>query len=33
MTFLIEPNSLAAGLGNGHDAESALSMTRELSPQ
>ena len=33
MTFLIEPNSLAAGLGNGHDTESALSMTRELSPQ
>ena len=33
MTFLIEPNSLAAGLGNGHDSESALSMTRELSPQ
>ena len=33
MTFLIEPNSLAAGLGNGHDTDSALSMTRELSPQ
>src|ERR1700704_7186831 len=33
MTFLIEPNSLVAGLGNGHDTESALSMTRELSPQ
>jgi CRP-like cAMP-binding protein len=33
MTFLIEPNSLASGLGNGHDTESALSMTRELSPQ
>ena len=33
MTFLIEPNSLAAGIGNGHDTESALSMTRELSPQ
>src|ERR1700694_4541067 len=32
MTFLIEPNSLATGLGNGHDSESALSM-RELSPQ
>lgn len=31
MTFLIEPNSLAAGLGNGHDTDSALSMTRELS--
>ena len=33
MTFLIEPNSLAAGLGNGHHSDSALSMTRELSPQ
>lgn len=33
MTFLIEPNSLAAGLGNGHDTESASSMTRELFPQ
>src|ERR1700704_5588405 len=33
MTFLIEPDSLVAGLGNGHDTESALSMTRELSPQ
>jgi CRP/FNR family transcriptional regulator len=33
MTFLIEPNSLTAGLGNGHDTDSALSMTRELSPQ
>jgi CRP-like cAMP-binding protein len=33
MTFLIEPNSLAAGLGNGHDTDSTLSMTRELSPQ
>ncbi|MDQ6871285.1 MAG: Crp/Fnr family transcriptional regulator [Gemmatimonadota bacterium] len=33
MTFLIEPNSLAAGLGNGHDTESTLSMTRELSAQ
>src|SRR6202049_244654 len=33
MTFLIKPNSLAAGLGNGHDNDSALSMTRELSPQ
>jgi len=33
MTFLIEPNSLAIGLGNGHDTESAISMTRELSPQ
>jgi CRP/FNR family transcriptional regulator len=33
MTFLIEPTSLAAGLGNGHDTDSALSMTRELSPQ
>jgi hypothetical protein len=33
MTFLIEPNSLAAGLGNGHDTDSALPMTRELSPQ
>jgi CRP-like cAMP-binding protein len=33
MTFLIEPNSLAAGLGNGHDTDSVLSMTRELSPQ
>jgi len=33
MTFLIEPNSLAAGLGNGHDSDSALSMARELSPQ
>jgi CRP-like cAMP-binding protein len=33
MTFLIEPNSLAAGFGNGHDTESALSMTRELSAQ
>ncbi len=33
MTFLIEPNSLAAGLGNGHDTDSPLSMTRELSPQ
>jgi CRP-like cAMP-binding protein len=33
MTFLIEPNSLAAGLGNGHDTDSALSMTRELSAQ
>lgn len=33
MTFLIEPNSLAAGLGNGHDTDSAPSMTRELSPQ
>jgi CRP-like cAMP-binding protein len=33
MTFLIEPNSLAAGLGNGHETDSALSMTRELSPQ
>jgi len=31
MTFLIEPNSLAASLGNGHDKESALSRTRELS--
>lgn len=31
MTFLIEPRSLAASLGNGHDKESALSMTRELS--
>jgi len=33
MTFLIEPNSLTAGLGNGHDNDSALSMTSELSPQ
>jgi CRP-like cAMP-binding protein len=33
MTFLIEPNSLVAGLGNGHDTGSALSMTRELSAQ
>jgi CRP-like cAMP-binding protein len=33
MTFLIEPNSLAAGLGNGHDTDSTLSMPRELSPQ
>jgi CRP/FNR family transcriptional regulator len=33
MTFLIEPTSLAAGLGNGHDTDSALSVTRELSPQ
>jgi CRP-like cAMP-binding protein len=33
MTFLIEPNSLAAGLGNGHDTDSTLPMTRELSPQ
>jgi CRP-like cAMP-binding protein len=33
MTFLIEPNSLVAGLGNGHDTDAALSMTRELSPQ
>jgi CRP-like cAMP-binding protein len=33
MTFLIKPNSLAAGLGNGHDTDSALPMTRELSPQ
>jgi len=33
MTFLIEPNSLAAGLGNGHHTDSALSTTRELSPQ
>src|SRR6202162_4469925 len=32
MTFLIEPNSLAAGLGNGHDTDSALSI-RALSPQ
>jgi len=31
MTFLIEPNSLLASLGNGHDKESALSITRELS--
>ena len=33
MTFLIEPNSLAAGLGNGHDTDSALSMTREVAAQ
>jgi CRP-like cAMP-binding protein len=32
MTFLIEPSSLAGGLGNGHDTESAISITRELSP-
>src|SRR6202171_3648533 len=32
MTFLIEPNSLAAGLGNGHDSDSTLSMNG-LSPQ
>jgi CRP-like cAMP-binding protein len=33
MTFLIEPKTLAAGLGNGHDTDSGLSLTRELSPQ
>src|ERR1700682_595595 len=32
MEFLIEPNSLAAGLGNGHDSDSTLSMNG-LSPQ
>src|SRR6478752_1766175 len=31
MTFLIEPDSLASGLGNGHEKESSLSMARELS--
>jgi CRP-like cAMP-binding protein len=31
MTFLIEPSSLAAGVGNGHDIESPLSIARELS--
>jgi CRP-like cAMP-binding protein len=32
MTFLIEPGSLCANLGNGHDTEAAISITRELSP-
>jgi CRP-like cAMP-binding protein len=31
MTFLIEPNSLGLALGNGHDNDSMLSVTRELS--
>jgi CRP-like cAMP-binding protein len=31
MTFLIEPNSLGLALGNGHDNESMLSVTREIS--
>ncbi len=31
MTFLIEPHSLAASLGNGHEKEPSLSIARELS--
>src|SRR3954465_862097 len=31
MTFLIEPSSLAVGLGNGHDSDAPLAVTRELS--
>jgi CRP/FNR family transcriptional regulator, cyclic AMP receptor protein len=32
MTFLIEPRSLTAGFGNGHDNDAAMPVTRELSP-
>jgi CRP-like cAMP-binding protein len=32
MTFLIEPGSLSANLGNGHDTEAGISVARELSP-
>jgi CRP-like cAMP-binding protein len=31
MTFLIEPASLGGALGNGHDSDSMLTVTRELS--
>lgn len=32
MTFLIEPRSLVAGFGNGHDNDTSMPVARELSP-